>query len=215
MKYRQIIFDIDGTLIDTEYAVLHSLQDTIRTITGAVMPIEKLTFVLGITGTDGLKRLEIEDISGAHALWEENMRAYTDTITVFDRIAELLESLSQLGYRMGIVTSKTRAEYEEDFCRFAISRYFDTVVCSDDTTRHKPAPDPLQKYLELSSAKPSEAIYVGDTAYDRQCAESADVDFVMAGWGSAAGSLSSGDLLKRPDDLLPFLQAAEETLKNR
>lgn len=50
MGYKQIVFDIDGTLIDTEYAVIHSLQDTIRTINGKMISDKELTFALGITG---------------------------------------------------------------------------------------------------------------------------------------------------------------------
>ena len=52
MQYKQIVFDVDGTLIDTEYAVLHSLQDTVEYMTGTKPKIEKLIFALGITGED-------------------------------------------------------------------------------------------------------------------------------------------------------------------
>lgn len=50
MGYKQIVFDVDGTLIDTEYAVIHSLQDTIRAINGKIISDKELTFALGITG---------------------------------------------------------------------------------------------------------------------------------------------------------------------
>ena len=54
MKYKHIVFDIDGTLIDTEYAVLHSLQETIKELSGRKIPCSELRFALGITGTDAL-----------------------------------------------------------------------------------------------------------------------------------------------------------------
>ena len=63
MKYKHIVFDIDGTLIDTEYAVLHSLQETIKELSGRKIPCSELRFALGITGTDALKKLEIKDTS--------------------------------------------------------------------------------------------------------------------------------------------------------
>ena len=59
MRYKHIIFDIDGTLIDTEYAVIHSLIKTITKITGNVPQYEDLKFVLGITGKDSFNRLKI------------------------------------------------------------------------------------------------------------------------------------------------------------
>ena len=63
MKYKHILFDIDGTLIDTEYAILHSLQETIKELSGRKIPCSELRFALGITGTDALKKLEIKDTS--------------------------------------------------------------------------------------------------------------------------------------------------------
>ena len=114
MKYKHIVFDIDGTLIDTEYAVLHSLQETIKGLSGREIPCSELRFALGITGTDALKKLAIKDTSYAIELWDKNMRNYTNNIKVFDGIVELLKNLLSLDYEMGIVTSKTREEFTRD-----------------------------------------------------------------------------------------------------
>lgn len=72
MKYKQIVFDIDGTLIDTEYAVLHSLQETLRTVTGNTPELRELSFALGITGKDTLEKLHIPDLPFALDLWDQN-----------------------------------------------------------------------------------------------------------------------------------------------
>lgn len=202
MKYKHIVFDIDGTLLDTEYAVLHSLQETIMAMSGREIPCSELKFALGITGTDALKKLEIKDISHTIKLWDKNMCKYADTIKVFDGITELLKNLLNLDYEMGIVTSKTREEFVHDFCQFGINHYFKTIICADDTQEHKPNAAPLLKYMELSKADHGEVLYIGDSKYDSKCAENAGIDFALAVWGSHNKHIRADYFLERPAVLL-------------
>ena len=125
MKYKHIVFEIDGTLSDTEYSVLHSLQETIKGLSGREIPCSELRFALGITGTDALKKLAIKDTSYAIELWDKNMRNYTNTIKVFDGIIELLKNLLSLDYKMGIVTSKTREEFTHDLSYCSTEEFFE------------------------------------------------------------------------------------------
>ena len=108
MKYKHIVFDSNGTLIDTEYAVLHSLQDTILSLTGKEKSLDELMFALGITVEDALRILGIHDILPTLDLWNHQICRYADTVTVFDGIPELLKDLLRQDYDMGIVTSKTK-----------------------------------------------------------------------------------------------------------
>lgn len=206
MKYKQIIFDIDGTLIDTEYAVLHSLQKTVRILTGRLREFEELTFSFGLPAAEILSRLEVEDAVAGRELWDKNMEEYAYAVDVFEGMREVLDVLSERGYDLGIVTSKTKSEFEQDFGRFGINHYFKTVICADDTEEHKPMPGPLQKYMETTSSDCREVLYIGDTIYDRQCADGAGVDFAVAGWGTKF--LKPGDgtyFAKTTKDLLEIL----------
>ena len=202
MRYKHIVFDIDGTLIDTEYAVLHSLKETIKELSERDIPCSELKFALGITGTDALKKLKIKDTSYALELWDRNMRNYNNTIKVFDGIIELLKELQSLDYEIGIVTSKTREEFIHDFCPFGISHYFKTIICADDTQKHKPSAEPLLKYMELSKTDNSKVLYIGDSKYDSKCAENAGIDFALAVWGSHNKRIKANYFLERPADLL-------------
>lgn len=207
MRYRQIIFDVDGTLIDTKHAVMQSLQETLHTLTGTAPTLESLTFSLGIPGADALRKIEIADIPAAMTLWENNMEHYRHTVSIFDGIPEVLSQLTQSGYRLGVVTSETRTELAQDFGRLGLNPWFQTIICADDTPEHKPSPAPLFKYMELTKTAPGELLFIGDSSYDTRCAAGAGVDFALAGWGCFEDGLKADYYLKKPSDLLPLLIA--------
>lgn len=106
MKYKHIVFDIDGTLIDTEYAVLHSLQETIKGLSEREIPCSELRFALGITGTDALKKLEIKDTSYAIELWDKNM---PQTVFVLEVLPQ--QTVLYLFFSINVLFFTVRAEH--------------------------------------------------------------------------------------------------------
>ena len=202
-KYKHILFDIDGTLIDTEEAILRSLQDTVREMLHKDIGKQELKFALGIPGSVTLRKLGITDTERANDRWNEHLLKYKSRIRLFDGIPELLDSLKANGCKLGIVTSKTRNEYTADFAApFALSGYFSTVICVEDAARPKPYPDPLLTYLNAARIHAEDALYIGDTLYDCQCAQNAGVDFGLAAWGNAATQEIPADyIFKRPADV--------------
>lgn len=181
--YTTFIFDIDGTLINTEQAVLGSLQKLLRTNYHREILQQDLAFVLGIPGAVSLRQLGIEDVEYANKCWNELMREYQHTVHVFQGIEPLLADLREQSVTMGVVTSKTNQEFLDDFVPFGLVRDLPHVVCADDTERHKPNPEPLLKFLEISGAQAETSIYIGDTIYDYECARDAGMDFGLALWG--------------------------------
>lgn len=202
MKYQHIVFDLDGTLMDTERAILPSLRDTLLARTGKHYPEEELTFALGITGEDALKRLGVDDIDGALALWVDTMHRYQDAVTLFGGVQEVLKALRDSGVALGIVTSQTYEEFDHGFAPFGVSGYFQVAIRAEDTEEHKPAPAPLLKYMELSGARPEEVLYVGDSVYDSRCAQAAGADFALALWGTHDPAIPATHRLKSPNQLL-------------
>ncbi len=206
MKYKHIVFDVDGTLIDSEYSILAALVDTLKEINGKDYTIDELRYVLGIPGAETLKLFEVKDIDNALALWLKNMDKYKDTIKIFDGVIEVLDLLNSKGYKLGIVTSKLREEFDHDFNRFDIKKYFSTIVCADDTTLHKPYPEPLLKYMELNDIKNKDLIYIGDTGYDYECAKGANVDFALALWTeNSHDELDAEIRLYNPMDIFKYV----------
>ena len=202
MKYKHIVFDIDGTLIDTEKAVLKSLQATLKEYQNRVVAIDELRFALGIPGEITLQKLGIPDIKEANATWNKYMSEFAYTIAVFDGIERVLSDLRSSGFELGIISSKTHKEYKADFSPFALEKYFGTVICFEDSVTPKPTAAPMLAYLKQTGANPDEVIYIGDTIYDMQCAKNAGVDFGLALWGCHSDDIRADCYFKSPTEIL-------------
>ncbi|MCM3634762.1 HAD family hydrolase [Paenibacillus camelliae] len=204
--YKTIIFDVDGTLINTEDAVLGSLQKLLKIDYNKDIERSKLSFVLGIPGSDSLPKLGIDNIDKANERWNFFMKDFYHLIHVYNEINNLLDTLMIKGVNQGIVTSKTTQELKDDFVPFGLMKYLSYIVCADDTKKHKPNPEPLLKFLEISKAEPSSSIYIGDTIYDYECARDAGVDFGLALWGCKNHeNIPAKYKFEKPLDILNFV----------
>jgi len=208
MKYEFIILDIDGTLIDSEFAILASLQKTIEKFTGETKPVEALKFSLGIPSMDALKTLGVKEnlLKEAYNLWNINFEKYIPDIKPYSGIVELLDVLSSRKLKLGILTSKDKIEYEKDFLPLGLESYFNHIIVFEDTTNHKPHPEPMLKMLEMACVPPEKALYIGDSIYDMQCAEGAGVDSVLALWGrEGIDGIEATYYAKGPADILKII----------
>lgn len=183
MKYKALIFDIDGTLLNTESSVLVSLQHTLYRTTKKLYKYEELYFALGIPGKDALEQLGITALEKVITIWDEYYQQYSFMTRSFMGMNDTLKKLSLEKIKLSIVTSKTREEYKRDFEIYPISKYFSTYICADDTILHKPNPEPLLAALKTLQVTPDEAIYIGDSCYDIECANKANVASALALWG--------------------------------
>jgi HAD superfamily hydrolase (TIGR01549 family) len=184
MKYKYVVFDIDGTLIDTRDYYMKELQRLIKEYQGRDVSMPELRPAFGIPGQDGLRAVGFkeEDLERMETVWGEYIAESKTPVKIFDGVTEVLEELIKTR-KLGIVTSKNADEFNT-FGKFGLNRFFDTAVIKDDTEAHKPRPEPILKYLERVGADKSEALYIGDTIFDMKCAQAAGVDCALALWGS-------------------------------
>ena len=205
MKYKHIVFDVDGTLINTAGNILHSLQKAIKFTDGLNYEISDLTFSLSCTSLVTLEKLNVSNPEATLAVWIENEKKNAHMICLFDGIEELLDHLKESECSLGIVTSRTQKELELVFDTIPIRSFFNTIICSDDVEKPKPAPDPLIKYMERAQASRYDMVYIGDTLHDMDCARNAGIDHILAVWGAHDKGVPADHLPETPSELYRIL----------
>ena len=177
------IFDADGTLFDSMEANLAALQRLLLEKKGINFTADQMAAEFGRPGHQTLADFGFEDIPAAIVLWNVYLRESGRSVAPFDGVIETLAALKARGKYIGIVTSRRRDELMPDMVRFGLESYVDLVVCSDDTQRHKPDPEPLLKFFELSPVAKERTIFIGDMECDSQCAAATGTAFGLAAWG--------------------------------
>jgi pyrophosphatase PpaX len=201
-----VLFDLDGTLVDSAQIILGSFHYATESVLGRRLPDEEVLAQVG--GTNLHHQMSL--ISPEHV--DELVRVYREhndpqyaSLACFEGMVEVLATLKEQGRRLGVVTAKRRHTVDIVFEGAGIARYFDAVVGSDATERHKPHPDPVLKALELLDAKPDEAAYVGDSPFDMQAAKAAGVFAVAVAWGGIHRVEDADVLVESPEELLGVL----------
>lgn len=198
--FDHIVFDVDGTLADTEESVLSSLVQIVQEETGKTLPRHELEFALGIPGKDALEKLGIYSQATLNR-WCQVAASFKSTISVFRGLLEVIATLANNGCKLGIVSSRARDEYTDEIAPLGFDKFLNTSSLSKTQPNINPHPLPCSNISGVR-ARIGNVVYVGDTVYDEQCATSAGVSFARAAWGSHQDIPNATYNLKTPNDLL-------------
>lgn len=186
MKYKYILFDLDGTLIDTDQLIIDSFKHTYKLHLDREVEKMEILQYFGEPLITTLRRYSPENAEAMYNTFiQYNESIHDHSVSLCCNIEETLQQLKELGCLMAVVTSKRSKMAYRGLELFDILQYFDAIVTVDDTTHHKPHPEPVQKALEKLGAEPGEALMVGDSVFDIQCAHNAGVHAVKVSWGAA------------------------------
>ena len=184
MRFPVVLFDLDGTLIDSGAIILASMRHASRTVLEREIEDEVLMATVGGQGlTEQMRLLDPERVDELVRVYREHNEPLHASLAACAGILDVLPGLAE-GRRLGIVTAKRRATVQLAFDALpGLEEWFDVVVGSEDTERHKPDPDPLLHALDRLGAEPREATYVGDSPFDVRAAKAAGVHAVAVTWG--------------------------------
>ena len=185
MRSPVILFDLDGTLIDSGPIILASMRHACLTVLGYEPDEQAVRSAIGGPGLVAqMKELDPARVDELVAAYRAHNEPLHDELRAFDEVLEALPRLREGGRRLGIVTAKRRETVRLAFARFPVlEEVCEVLVGADDTVRHKPDPDPLLEALARLGAEPEEAAYVGDSPFDIRAAKAAGVRAIAVGWG--------------------------------
>jgi pyrophosphatase PpaX len=185
MRYPTVLFDLDGTLIDSGAIILASMRHAATTVLGREIPEAELAAAVGGPGLIAqMRALDPSRVDELVAVYSAHNETLHDGLEACLGIEKVLETLHGQVRRLGIVTAKRRATVRLAFEVLPqLERYFDVVVGSDDTERHKPDPEPIVLALERLGAQAENAVYVGDSPFDLRAAKAAGVAAIGVTWG--------------------------------
>ena len=153
MKYKHIVFDLDGTLLDTAQTALTCLQKVLEEVLDRTVPMTELEDLFGIPCLEIAEMYKVPDPEFVVSKWQEYDAKEKVNVKPFDGVLELLRALDDHGYKLGLVTSRTQREIAQQLPMFEMNGLFGAIVGSDDTDRRKPYPDPLEKYMQYCDLK--------------------------------------------------------------
>ncbi len=179
-----ILFDLDGTLLNTIPLILATNRHTFRKVLGRVPPDHEILATIGEPLMTAFKRYSTEkhlEMFREYVEWSA-LRTITH-VGIFLDVVPMIEQLRREGFKTGIVTSRRGESTIAHLEAFEMMHLFDVVVSVDDTDEHKPLPAPLLCAMErLELNVPEHILYVGDTIHDLQCARNAGMPFAAVSW---------------------------------
>jgi pyrophosphatase PpaX len=219
-----VLFDLDGTLVDTTELILESFAWTFdHHLPGRCPSRDTLVHTFGRSLPAVLRELAAEhDVDDPDRLASRMLGTYRDfqleqhdtLIKPFPGVSEMLRELRARGCRLGLVTSKREGFARRGLSLFGLEPLFEIAVFHDDTSRHKPEPEPLLLAAERGGLAPSDVVYVGDSIHDVAAGRAAGMRTVSVLWGpferAALERAGPDAMVERPEDLVDLLRRGEE-----
>jgi HAD superfamily hydrolase (TIGR01509 family) len=212
MAVRGVIFDVDGTLVDSNDAHAHAWEEAFRDV-GQPLPFERIRSRIGMGGDKLVPAVtgwskddpRVEQVGKRRG--EIFRTRYLPKVRALPGAADLVAALKRAGLACAVASSAEKEELEPLLARAGAADLIDHKASSDDADRSKPDPDIVQAALDRLGLPKSDVVMIGDTPYDVEAAGRAGIAaiaFRSGGWDDAALK-GAGEIYDGPADLLSRL----------
>ncbi len=186
-RYDLVIFDWDGTLMDSTRLIARCLRSACADVGAPVPSEEEALFVIGLNTKDTLDRvvptLEPEGRARLAERYRVHFLASEHEAPLYAGVPEMLSDLHGRGRRLAVATGKARRGLDRALASTGLARWFEATRCADEGFA-KPHPGMLLALLDLTGVEPSRALMIGDTTHDLDLAANAGVDAVAVHYGA-------------------------------
>ena len=186
-RINTILFDFDGTLMDSNELIADSWRHTIKTMTCGDITDDDIRSTFGEVIADSMDRLlpgaDAEEATAVFRGFQNEI--FLDRISLFKGAKETLYRLKDAGYKQALVTSRLRQSTNRALVHFGLENHFDAVLTASDTDKFKPDPTPLFIILDSIGRKPEDAMFIGDTVHDIEAGQNAGVFTVLVDFSYA------------------------------
>jgi pyrophosphatase PpaX len=210
---RTVLFDLDGTLIDSVRLILDSYH---HTLAAHGLPSRSDEEWLAGVGTPlaaqfAAWRDDLGTLEMLIATYREyNLKHHDRMVTVYPGVVEVVRALKDRGLATGLVTSKNRSGALRGLTLAQLEALMDVLVCADEVENPKPHPEPVEKAVKLLGADPRTTVYVGDSVHDMRSGRAAGVRTAAVLWGPFGRShledAQPDYWLERPEELLTLIR---------
>lgn len=210
--FKYLLFDFDGTIMDTNQLIIDALNATSEEYLGEKLTQDEINSIFGKYLEDQMKQLsEIHYKEMMHFYREYYNNHQDEMVTMFFGIKDLLKALKINGCNTAIVSAKGRNGILHGLKKFNIENFIDVVVSAHDVIYNKPHPEPALKAMSLFNADSESTLMIGDSPYDIICGKNAGIKTVLVDWTifpkDSVYSLNPDFIIKSSNELLEIVNS--------
>lgn len=186
-RFDLIVFDWDGTLMDSAGAIVRAMQAATRDLGLAELPEERARYVIGLGLGEALLHAVPDLEESAYPRMVERYRHHylssDQELSLFEGVVEMIDALAARGHLLAVATGKSRIGLDRALGHSGLGRYFHATRCADECFS-KPHPAMLEALMNELGASPERTLMIGDTTHDLQMAKNARTASLGVGFGA-------------------------------